>query len=314
MNFITVPPMALYELGEAIASCQAAGRDPQTLYKTGFTVGCVLKPGEDAGSPRARAQAGPLGAVFYHGVMEGTIKLDRLPPDLQAATEAYRQNVYERYEPADARYLNLHTGHLMWVRPEEEPFITKDLLAATTFTGTRDELADRVRMLPRRGLPADRHPARPRARERHGRLDRRLRAGLMDRPELRPGAAATLTYEVRESDLASALTLDADDRFPRVFATSRLVSVMEVAAARTLRPLLGPGELSVGITMDVTHTAPTALGGRVRATATFVAREGKRWVFDLVAEDEGGEIGRARHERAIVTAERLEAAAQGRKR
>ena len=136
----------------------------------------------------------------------------------------------------------------------------------------------------------------------------------MDRPELRPGATATLTYEVRESDLASALTLDAEDRFPRVFATSRLVSVMEVAAARTLRPLLGPGELSVGITMDVTHMAPTALGGRVRATATFVAREGKRWVFDLVAEDEGGEIGRARHERAIVTAERLEAAAQGRKR
>jgi predicted thioesterase len=136
----------------------------------------------------------------------------------------------------------------------------------------------------------------------------------MERPELRPGATATLTYEVRESDLASALTLDAEDRFPRVFATSRMVSVMEVAAARTLRPLLGPGELSVGITMDVTHTAPTALGGTVRATATFVAREGKRWVFDLVAEDEGGEIGRARHERAIVTAERLEAAAEGRRR
>jgi hypothetical protein len=35
----------------------------------------------------------------------------------------------------------------MWVRPEEEPFITTDLLTATTFTGTRDELADRVRML-----------------------------------------------------------------------------------------------------------------------------------------------------------------------
>ena len=65
----------------------------------------------------------------------------------------------------------------------------------------------------------------------------------MDRPELRPGATATLTYEVRESDLASALTLDAEDRFPRVFATSRMVSVMEVAAARALRPLLGPGEL-----------------------------------------------------------------------
>jgi len=147
MNFITVPPMALYELGEVVTSCKNAGRDPQTLYKTGFTLGCVLKPGEDAGSPRARAQAGPLGAVFFHGVMEGTIRLDRLPPELQQATDAYRRSVYERYEPADARYLSLHTGHLMWVRPEEEPFVTRELLAATTFTATRDELVDRVRML-----------------------------------------------------------------------------------------------------------------------------------------------------------------------
>ena len=136
----------------------------------------------------------------------------------------------------------------------------------------------------------------------------------MERPELKPGATATVTYAVRESDLASALTLDSEDRFPRVFATSRMVSVMELAAARVLRPLLGPGELSVGITIDVTHTAPTPPGGTVRATATFVAREGKRYVFELVAEDDGGEIGRGRHERAIVTAERLEAAAQGRTR
>src|SRR4029453_3300988 len=143
---VTVPPMALYELGEATASSQAAGRDPETLYKTGFTLGCVPRSAADAGSARSRAQAGPLGAVFFHGVMEGTISLDRLPPELQAATDAYRPPVYERYEPADARYLNLHTGHLMWVRPEEEPFVTKELLAATTFTATRDELVDRVRM------------------------------------------------------------------------------------------------------------------------------------------------------------------------
>src|SRR5262249_22948112 len=130
MNFITVPPMALYEIGEAIGSCREAGRDPATLYKTGFTLGCVLRPGEDAGSARARAQAGPPGAVFSHGVMEGTISLARLPPELRAATDAYRRTVYERYEPADARYLALHTGHLMWVRPEEERFVTQELLAA----------------------------------------------------------------------------------------------------------------------------------------------------------------------------------------
>jgi predicted thioesterase len=136
----------------------------------------------------------------------------------------------------------------------------------------------------------------------------------VERPELKPGATATVTYVVRESDLASALTLEPADRFPRVFATSRMVSVMELAAARVMRSLLGAGELSVGTTIDVTHTAPTPLAGTVRATATFVAREGKRYVFDLLAEDDGGEIGRGRHQRAIVTAERLEAAAQGRKR
>ena len=131
----------------------------------------------------------------------------------------------------------------------------------------------------------------------------------MERPELAPGASVTVTHVVRDSDLASGFTLEPGDRFPRVFATSRLVSVMEVAAARAMWPLLAAGELSVGIGIEVTHTAPTPLGGTVRATATFVAREGKRYVFDVVAEDDGGEIGRGRHQRAIVVAERLEAAA-----
>ena len=131
-------------------------------------------------------------------------------------------------------------------------------------------------------------------------------------PELEPGASARVAYDVRASDLASALILEPADQFPRVFATSRMVSVMELAAARLMRPLLGAGELSVGITIDVTHTAPTPLGGTVRATATFVAREGKRWVFDVVAEDDAGEVGRGRHERAIVAAERLEVAAETR--
>ena len=135
----------------------------------------------------------------------------------------------------------------------------------------------------------------------------------MERSELQPGVTNTVSYVVRDTDAASSFTLDAADRFPRVFATSRMVSVMEVAAARAMRPLLGKGELSVGISMDVTHTAPTPVGGTVRATATFVAREGKRYVFEVAAADDGGEIGRGRHVRAIVETERLEAAAAARK-
>jgi 5,10-methylenetetrahydromethanopterin reductase len=78
--------------------------------------------------------------------MEGRISADFLPPQLQVAAAEYRK-VYETYEPPDARYLHLHTGHLMWVRPEEERFLSAELIRTSTFTAERDELVDRVRML-----------------------------------------------------------------------------------------------------------------------------------------------------------------------
>ena len=145
MTFVSMLPMALYELGEMSASCAAAGRDPATLYKTAFTLGCVLGEGEAADGPRARAQAGPLVSVFFHGVMEGTIKAV-LPPEIDALVGEYRK-LYENFEPADARYLQLHRGHLIHVRPEEERFVTADLLRMTTFTGTAEELRDRIRAM-----------------------------------------------------------------------------------------------------------------------------------------------------------------------
>ena len=146
MTFVAVPAMALHEIGAMDEACRAAGRDPKTLYKTAFTLGCVLRDGEDAGSARARAEAGPLVAVMLHGLVEDALRASMLPPELQATVAAYRR-VYETYEPADARYLRLHAGHLMWVRPEEEPFVHPDLVRMATLTGTADEVRDRVRAL-----------------------------------------------------------------------------------------------------------------------------------------------------------------------
>jgi predicted thioesterase len=47
----------------------------------------------------------------------------------------------------------------------------------------------------------------------------------------------------------------------------------------------------------------------VTATGTFLRMEGKPYVFKVVVEDPGGEIGRGVHRRAIVARERLEAGA-----
>lgn len=129
----------------------------------------------------------------------------------------------------------------------------------------------------------------------------------MQQPE--PGTTATAEVVVADSELASALRFDPGDEFPAVFATSRMIALMEVAAARVLRPLLQGDELSVGVTVDVRHTAATQRGGKVTATATYVGQEGKLYVFEVSASDEGGEVGRGTHKRAIVSNARLLAGA-----
>ena len=69
-----------------------------------------------------------------------------MPPDLQPLIDAYRE-IYQRYEPADARYMALHDGHLMYLRPEEEQFITGEMLKALTLTGTPEDIRERVELL-----------------------------------------------------------------------------------------------------------------------------------------------------------------------
>jgi predicted thioesterase len=122
-------------------------------------------------------------------------------------------------------------------------------------------------------------------------------------PELNTTATAELL--VGPQDLASSLPVEMGDQFPAVLATARMVALMEIAAARVLQPLLGPGELSVGVTVDISHTAPTPLGAQVTTTARYAGREGKLFLFEVSATDPGGEIGRGWHKRAIVTSERL---------
>src|ERR1044072_1523867 len=93
--------------------------------------------------------------------------------------------------------------------------------------------------------------------------------------ELEQNATGTATLIVGPQDLASSLSSDTGDDFPPVLATARMVALMETAASRVLLPLLGPGELSVGVTVDITHTAPTPMGTEVTATARYAGREGK---------------------------------------
>jgi 5,10-methylenetetrahydromethanopterin reductase len=141
----------------AVAAMQtawrAAGVDPTARATTAFTGGAVLKDGEAADSPRARAQAGPHATIALHNLVEAAEfgNMGRgIPPALAPLLERYRQ-IYEKYEPADARYLSNHRGHLMVLRPEEQELCTAQLIGTLTMTATAAQLRERLRELARIG-------------------------------------------------------------------------------------------------------------------------------------------------------------------
>jgi 5,10-methylenetetrahydromethanopterin reductase len=139
---------ATHQLEEMNGACRAAGRDPASLYKTVFTLGCVMGEGEAADSPRVMAQAGPGSAVSWHGMME---RWATLSPEAREAAAPYRA-LFESYQPADARYLSLHAGHLLHVRDDERRFVTGDMIRGGSFTGTPAELRERVAQLEAAGF------------------------------------------------------------------------------------------------------------------------------------------------------------------
>jgi 5,10-methylenetetrahydromethanopterin reductase len=94
--------------------------------------GTVLDEGEDAGSERAIAAAGPAVAVLLHGSYEQGAPLD-------ANWAAGIETIDER-----TRHLAVHDRHLVSVTEHDRPYITGDLIRAFTYTGTRGEVAEKI--------------------------------------------------------------------------------------------------------------------------------------------------------------------------
>lgn len=150
MCFVDTAERGVAWLGEMRESWQAAGQAREALYATAFVSGCVLAPGEPADSPRALAQAGPRAAVLLHraadSAMSGWQNSSGVPDAVAPQVDAYVA-LAQRFEPADARYLMNHRGHLLFVKDEERPMITAELIRRTSFTATAPEITARIAAL-----------------------------------------------------------------------------------------------------------------------------------------------------------------------
>jgi 5,10-methylenetetrahydromethanopterin reductase len=133
---------------------RAAGHDRATLDAVVLTGGVILEPGEPADSPRAVAQAGPRAAMLLHRAADaafmGWPAIANMPAEL-ADTIAGYVALARQFRPQGAHYLENHRGHLMFVKPEERPFVTADLIRLTTFAATEPELKQRIAALAEAG-------------------------------------------------------------------------------------------------------------------------------------------------------------------
>jgi predicted thioesterase len=114
--------------------------------------------------------------------------------------------------------------------------------------------------------------------------------------DLRPGATTEVSTTVTADRTADAL----GNRGVAVFATPFVVALLEDACSALLRPRLPPGAATVGTMIEMRHLAATPVGMRVRAKATLLETDGRRYLFAVEVWDEKEKIAEGRHERFVV--------------
>lgn len=90
-----------------------------------------------------------------------------------------------------------------------------------------------------------------------------------------------------------------------VFATPALIALIEKTAFECTQPFLEEGESTVGVSLDVRHSAPSTIGREIRCKVELLEIDRSRFVFEAKVWDDAGEIGSGRHERFKVNNEKF---------
>jgi predicted thioesterase len=92
---------------------------------------------------------------------------------------------------------------------------------------------------------------------------------------------------------------------PQILCTPWLIWFLEHAARKAVLPLLEPGESTVGVVVNVEHTAATPLGAQVVCRARVIYADGPLISFQFEARDEHESIARGTHKLRVIEVARL---------
>jgi predicted thioesterase len=116
-----------------------------------------------------------------------------------------------------------------------------------------------------------------------------------------PGLEATIEETVTEQMTAEAF---GSGDVP-VLGTPAVLALAERAACAAIDGELDEGQTSVGSWVELSHLAPTPVGGHVTARAGLTIVDGRTLEFELTLRDDQKEIARGKHRRVIVDRERF---------
>lgn len=92
----------------------------------------------------------------------------------------------------------------------------------------------------------------------------------------------------------------------QVLATPMMIAWLEEAAVNAVDHRLPAGQQTVGIHVDVQHTAPTPVGMDVIARAELTATEDRILTFHVTITDAAEQVGAGVHKRAIIDVARFQ--------
>ncbi|MGB0411579.1 MAG: thioesterase family protein [Pikeienuella sp.] len=122
-------------------------------------------------------------------------------------------------------------------------------------------------------------------------------------PGLAHWAALTVDESLTVPRVSPHLAAFAD--MPPVFATAMMVGFVEATCIELMAPHLDDGEHSVGIDVNLTHSAATPVSMGVRAEVTLSEVDGRILTFNVKAFDDAGPIGEGVHKRAVILKDRF---------
>lgn len=130
--------------------------DDRKPYTTMLSSGCILRDGETLASPRIAQRIGPIAVVPMHAAWESAHGGAGFGISDDAGARAYGEYIdryaKERGSPKDRRYLDVHEGHMVFLKEGEEKFVREDAVAFLSLTGRPDEVLERIRALAAAGV------------------------------------------------------------------------------------------------------------------------------------------------------------------